>query len=49
MIWFAGWKRHYSLDPAIDHVVSALEQELAPYECSKGTIRFPLGSLSPPR
>ena len=26
-----------------DRLVAALEKELAPYEVSKGTIRFPLG------
>lgn len=41
VIWFAGWKRHYSLYPATDYVVSALSEELAPYEVEKGTIRFP--------
>jgi uncharacterized protein YdhG (YjbR/CyaY superfamily) len=40
VIWFAGWKKHYSLYPATDYVVSALGEELAPYEVEKGTIRF---------
>ena len=47
VIWFAGWKRHYSLYPATDHVRSALEQELGAYEVEKGTIRFPLGKPVP--
>ncbi|MCI0738224.1 MAG: hypothetical protein L0Y72_04215, partial [Gemmataceae bacterium] len=42
VIYFAGWKQHYSLYPATSYVVSALKDELAPYERSKGTIRFPL-------
>jgi uncharacterized protein YdhG (YjbR/CyaY superfamily) len=42
VLYFAGWKRHYSLYPATDHVVEAFKDELAPYEVNKGTIRFPL-------
>jgi uncharacterized protein YdhG (YjbR/CyaY superfamily) len=42
VIYFAGWKQHYSLYPATEQVVAALRDELVPYERSKGTIRFPL-------
>ncbi len=42
VIWFAGWKEHFSLYPASKELVEALADELAPYEISKGTIRFPL-------
>ena len=42
VLYFAGWRRHYSLYPATDRVVAAFKDELAPYEVSKGTIRFPL-------
>ena len=45
MLYFAGWKQHYSLYPATGGLVAAFEDELASYEVSKGTIRFP---LSPP-
>ncbi len=41
-IYFAGWKEHYSLYPATGRLVEAFEDELAGYEISKGTIRFPL-------
>jgi uncharacterized protein YdhG (YjbR/CyaY superfamily) len=47
VIYFAGWKRHYSLYPATDHLVAAFKDELAPYEVSKGTIRFPLSQPVP--
>jgi uncharacterized protein YdhG (YjbR/CyaY superfamily) len=47
VIYFAGWKQHYSLYPANDPVVAALKDELAPYEVSKGTIRFPLSEPVP--
>ena len=47
VIYFAGWKQHYSLYPATDHVVAAFKDELAPYEVSKGTIRFPISEPVP--
>src|SRR5687768_8333921 len=49
VIYFAGWKEHYSLYPATAGVVAAFEEELAPYELSKGTIRFPLSQPVPVR
>ena len=42
VLYFAGWKRHYSLYPAGERLVEAFREELAPYEVHKGTIRFPL-------
>ena len=47
IIYFAGWKQHYSLYPATQQVVAAFERELAGYELSKGTIRFPLAQPVP--
>jgi uncharacterized protein YdhG (YjbR/CyaY superfamily) len=48
VIYFAGWKEHYSLYPANDRMLSAFEKELAPYEVSgKGTVRFPLAEPIP--
>ena len=47
VLYFAGWKQHYSLYPATDHVVAAFKDDLAPYEVSKGTIRFPLSEPVP--
>ena len=49
MIYFAGWKKHYSLYPATAELVAAFKDELAPYELSKGTIRFPLSRPVPVR
>jgi uncharacterized protein YdhG (YjbR/CyaY superfamily) len=46
VIYFAGWKQHYSLYPVTERMVSALK-ELAPYEVNKGTIRFPLSQPVP--
>jgi uncharacterized protein YdhG (YjbR/CyaY superfamily) len=47
VIFFAGWKEHYSVYPASDALVAALARELAPYDISKGTIRFPLSARVP--
>jgi uncharacterized protein YdhG (YjbR/CyaY superfamily) len=47
VIYFAGWKRHYSLYPANDRLVAAFADELSSYELSKGTIRFPLADPVP--
>lgn len=49
MLWFAGWKRHYSVYPAGDRLVAAFKDELARYEIKKGTIRFPLSEPVPAR
>jgi len=47
VIYFAGWKQHYSLYPATSRIVAACKNDLAPYEVSKGTIRFPLSEPVP--
>ena len=47
MLYFAGWKQHFSLYPANDRLVAAFKDELAPYEIEKGTIRFPLSRPVP--
>jgi len=47
VLYFAGWKQHYSLYPATDLLVEAFKEELAPYTISKGTIRFPLSQPVP--
>ncbi len=48
VIYFAGWKHHFSLYPANDRLVAAFKKELTPYEVNdKGTIRFPLSAPVP--
>jgi uncharacterized protein YdhG (YjbR/CyaY superfamily) len=47
LLYFAGWKQHYSLYPAGDALVAAFKEELSGYELSKGTIRFPLSEPVP--
>ena len=47
VIYFAGFKQHYSVFPGNATMVAALGEELAPYVRSKGTIRFPLDEPVP--
>lgn len=47
VLFFAGWKQHYSLYPAGERLVAVFNDELAPYEIRKGTIRFPLSEPVP--
>jgi uncharacterized protein YdhG (YjbR/CyaY superfamily) len=47
VLYFAGWKQHFSLYPATPTVVAAFKNDLAHYVVSKGTIRFPLAQPVP--
>src|SRR4051795_8451531 len=42
LLYFAGFKEHYSLFAASGTFLAALEEELRDYELRKGTIRFSL-------
>src|ERR1700704_4397650 len=42
LLYFAGWKEHYSVYPASDAMVAAFPDELEQYRVSKGTLRFSL-------
>ncbi|MBV9155956.1 MAG: DUF1801 domain-containing protein [Acidobacteriaceae bacterium] len=42
MLYFAGFKEHYSLFAASGSFLAALEDELKGYELRKGTIHFPI-------
>ncbi len=42
MLYFAGFKEHYSLFAASGTFFAALKDELSGYELRKGTIHFPL-------
>ena len=42
MLYFAGFKEHYSLFAASGTFFAALEDELGGYERRKGTVQFPL-------
>ncbi len=47
LLYFAGWKQHWSLYPATAGVHATFAEELAPYQVEKGTIRFPLAPPVP--
>jgi uncharacterized protein YdhG (YjbR/CyaY superfamily) len=47
VIYFAGWKQHYSLYPVGDRIVEAFMKELALYEVEKSTVRFPISKPVP--
>jgi len=49
VMYFAGWKKHYSLYPAGERLVATFKDELGTYKVSKGTIRFPLSEPVPAR
>jgi uncharacterized protein YdhG (YjbR/CyaY superfamily) len=42
MLYFAGFKEHYSLFAASGTFFAALEDELKGYQLRKGTVQFPL-------
>jgi uncharacterized protein YdhG (YjbR/CyaY superfamily) len=47
VIYFAAWKKHFSIYPASSRMVDAFKDDLAPYEVEKGTIRFPFSEPAP--
>ena len=47
LLYFAGWKTHYSIYPASDGMVESFEGELDAYRMTKGTLRFPLSEPVP--
>jgi uncharacterized protein YdhG (YjbR/CyaY superfamily) len=48
MLYFAGWREHYSLYPSNAALEAKFAKQLAPYELShKGTIRFPIDKPVP--
>jgi uncharacterized protein YdhG (YjbR/CyaY superfamily) len=47
VLFFAAWKEHLSIYPSNARLVAAFKEELAKYERSKGTIRFPLSDPVP--
>jgi uncharacterized protein YdhG (YjbR/CyaY superfamily) len=42
LLYFAGWKEHYSVYPASDAMIAAFPEELDSYRVSKGTLKFSL-------
>jgi uncharacterized protein YdhG (YjbR/CyaY superfamily) len=45
IVQFGGWKRHVGMYPVPDDL--ALEDELAAYRSTKGTVKFPLNEPVP--
>jgi uncharacterized protein YdhG (YjbR/CyaY superfamily) len=49
VLYFAGWKQHYSLYPASDQLLAAFKGELANCTVKSRTLRFPLSQPVPVR
>jgi len=49
VLFFAGWKQHFSIYPVTPGVLAAFGDEVAPYVASKGTLRFLLTERIPLR
>ncbi len=49
VLYFAGWKGHYSVYPVTPDVVKAMGDALKPYPLTKATVRFPLSEPVPVR
>ena len=47
MLYFAGWKQHYSLYPATERVLAEFKEELEPYKIHKATMQFPISEPVP--
>ena len=47
LVWYAGFTNHTSLFPIVDAIKKKFAKELAGYETSKGTVRFPLDKALP--
>ena len=47
LMFFAGWKEHFSLYPLNTRIAKAFKKDLARYETSKGTIKIPLSEAVP--
>jgi uncharacterized protein YdhG (YjbR/CyaY superfamily) len=49
VLYFAGFRHHYSIYPATPSLINALKKELAHYLHSKATLRFPFSDAVPTR
>lgn len=47
VIFFAGWKQHYSVYPVSPALAARFGAELEPYQAQKDTLRFPLSEPVP--
>jgi uncharacterized protein YdhG (YjbR/CyaY superfamily) len=46
VLYFAGWKQHFSIYPATANVIAAFKDDIAPYVV-KSTLRFPISQPVP--
>jgi uncharacterized protein YdhG (YjbR/CyaY superfamily) len=42
VLYFSGWKSHYSIYPFTKELVASIGKDIVPYLSSKGTLKFPL-------
>lgn len=49
LLYFAGWKEHYSLYPASARLVAAFRDELSRCKINKSTLQFPFSEPVPTR
>lgn len=47
VLYFAGWKKHYSLYPASAELLAAFKDQSGDYAVSGSTIRFPVSNPVP--
>jgi uncharacterized protein YdhG (YjbR/CyaY superfamily) len=47
VLYFAGWKQHFSLYPVSASLLAALRHDITPYVVNKGTMRFSLSQPVP--
>ena len=47
VVWYAAWREHVSIYPLTGGFTKANAKQLARFEVSKGTLRFPLDAAPP--
>ena len=47
VLYFAGWKKHYSIYPMTKGILAGLKDESAPHKVVKSTLQFPLSEPVP--
>ncbi|MHA4807418.1 iron chaperone [Flavitalea flava] len=46
LVWYGGWKEHIGFYPG-PKAIEVFKKELSPYQCSKGSIQFPMDKPLP--